>query len=73
MVTVNTHKNAVTFGYDVRLLSTDTKPTQGIPNGSVCIEMDTGAGFLFDAENEEWHELPSGGTVVINPARGVDF
>lgn len=73
MITVNTHKNNVLYGYDIRCLSTDTKPTQNIPNGSVLIEMDTGKGYLFDAENAEWHELPSGGSVVINPARGVDF
>ena len=73
MITVNTHKNNILYGHDVRLLSTDTKPTANIPNGSTCIEIDTGKGFLFDAENQEWVELPAGGSVVINPARGVSF
>lgn len=73
MVTRNTHKNHVLYGHDIRCLSTDTKPTKDIPNGSALIEIDTGKGYLFDAENEEWHELPSGGSVVINPATGVEF
>lgn len=57
MVTVNTHKNNILFSYDIRCLSTDTKPTEKIPNGSVCIEIDTGAVYMFDAANKEWHEF----------------
>lgn len=34
-------------------LSTDTMPTS-CGNGSVFIEMDTGIGYFFDAENSEW-------------------
>ena len=37
-------------------LSTDTKPTTGIANGSVCLEMDTGKIYLFDEANAEWLE-----------------
>lgn len=37
-------------------ISTDSKPTEGIGNGSCFIEMDTGKGYFFDAENGEWHE-----------------
>jgi len=73
MVTILRHVVYNDFTHDVRCLSTDTKPTDGIKNGSTCIEMDTGSGFLFDATNEEWHELPSGGSVIINPASGVEF
>ena len=35
-------------------LSTDSKPTTGILNGSVLIEMDTAALCFFDAEQERW-------------------
>lgn len=36
------------------ILSTDTKPTDGIANGSVLFEMDTGTMYKFDEENEAW-------------------
>lgn len=40
-------------------LSTDTKPTD-VPNGSFCVEMDTGKRYFFDAEFESWEEwIPS--------------
>ena len=44
-------------------LSTDTKPTTGIANGSCLIEMDTGDRFMFDEANEEWLNItnPGGG------------
>ena len=59
--------------WDVRCTSTDTKPTAGVPNGSTCIEIDTGKGYLYDAEGGEWYEIPRGSSVVIDPARGVSF
>ena len=37
-------------------LSTDTKPTAEVPNGSVCIEIDTGAFFFFDEISKTWAE-----------------
>ncbi len=43
--------------HDVRCLSTDTKPTTGIKNGSTCLEMDTGSMYMYDAENAEWHQM----------------
>lgn len=46
---------------DAACLSTDTKPTTGIANGSKCIEMDTGKTFMFNEEDSEWEELPSSG------------
>lgn len=44
-------------------LSTDTKPTEGIANGSCLIEMDTGDRFMFDEANGEWLNItnPGGG------------
>ena len=44
-------------------LSTDTKPTEGIANGSCLIEMDTGDKFMFDEANGEWLNItnPGGG------------
>lgn len=35
-------------------LSTDTKPTSGVYNGSAFLEMDTGAIYLWSAESSEW-------------------
>lgn len=41
--------------------STDTKPVNDgviyIPNGSACIELDTGVGYFFDEEANEWVEI----------------
>lgn len=42
-------------------LSTDSKPTTGIRNGSSVIEMDTGKTYLFDEDGGEWVELPNSG------------
>ena len=38
-------------------LSTDTKPTDGIANGSVCLEMNTGKVFVFNEAGGVWVEL----------------
>lgn len=38
-------------------LSTDTKPTDGIANGSACVEMDTGKIYLFDEDGGAWVEF----------------
>lgn len=37
-------------------LSTDTKPATGVPNGSRCLEMDTGDLYIYDAANNTWHQ-----------------
>jgi len=37
-------------------LSTDTKPTEDIPNGSTFVEMDTKKLFAYDAEGSQWLE-----------------
>lgn len=38
-------------------LSTDAKPTDGIANGSVCLEMNTGKIFVFNEAGSAWVEL----------------
>lgn len=35
-------------------LSTDSKPTEGIANGSRLIEMDTGTIYYYDKDGEQW-------------------
>lgn len=42
---------------ELACLSTDTKPTDGIANGSACIEMDTGKIFMFNEAGSAWVEL----------------
>ena len=37
-------------------LHDDSKPTEGISNGSCFLEMDTGNIFFFDAANSTWRE-----------------
>ncbi len=37
-------------------LSTDTKPTTGVVNGSAFIEMDTSTIYFFDAAGSQWLE-----------------
>lgn len=41
---------------DMKGLSTDTKPIDGINNGSSFYEMDTKKVFLFDEQNQKWIE-----------------
>lgn len=38
-------------------LSTDTKPTTGIANGSLCLEMDTGDIYAFNEAASTWVKL----------------
>ena len=44
---------------EIACLSTDTKPTDDIANGSILIEMDTGTIFMFDADGADWVEIAS--------------
>ena len=37
-----------------RGLADDTKPTDGIPNGSDFLEIDTGKTWYYDADSGEW-------------------
>lgn len=46
---VTSNNNNVYFG-----LSTDTKPTNSVPNGSMFICMDTTEIYLFDRQNATW-------------------
>lgn len=43
--------------YDIRGLSTDTKPTENICNGTTFFEIDTSKLFIYDEENNIWREL----------------
>lgn len=38
-------------------LSSDSKPTAGIANGSVMIEMNTSKVFFFDQAGQAWREF----------------
>ena len=46
---------------DFRGLSTNTKPTKAtgkeVENGSTYFEMDTSKVFMYDEENDTWHEI----------------
>ena len=42
---------AAVFYVEIACLSTDTKPTDGIVTGSMCIEVDTGKVYLFNEAN----------------------
>ena len=61
MITINKPNGYLGFceyksqiALDYRGLSTDTKP-ECVANGSTFLEIDTGAVFCFDAENNVWH------------------
>ena len=49
----NKHQAVVTYGG----LSTDTKPTSGVENGSTFVEMNTGDLYIFDKANTQWRKL----------------
>ena len=38
-------------------LSTDTKPTDDMCNGSLCLEMDTGDFYYFDGDSKAWNKI----------------
>lgn len=46
----------ITTGWDLRGLSSDTKPTN-CPNGTTFLEMNTGKVFAFDGAAKQWYEL----------------
>lgn len=39
---------------EAHCLAADEKPTEGIANGSTCIEMDTSTLYFFDQTNKVW-------------------
>ena len=53
MVSVKHDKDSTTY-YG---LSTDTKPTAGVANGAVFVEMNTGKVYFFDEEGAQWLEV----------------
>lgn len=42
---------------EIACLSTDTKPTEGVANGSILIEMNTGKIYMFNEAGAEWLEV----------------
>lgn len=58
---VEKKNGTIKFLVELRGLEDDTKPTtiqNGIiENGSSFIEIDTGKLFMYDLENETWHEV----------------
>lgn len=42
------------FLIEAACLSSDTKPTTGVANGSTCIEMDTSKLYFFDESAKTW-------------------
>lgn len=53
-VTVNGHKFTYIEG---SCKSTDTKPVDGIYNGSKLVEMNTGNVMIFDGDSHTWTNL----------------
>lgn len=42
---------------ELACLSLDNKPTTGISNGSLALEIDTGDVYAFDEEGAEWDKI----------------
>lgn len=38
-------------------ISTDSKPTDGIANGSIILEMDTKKVYMYDEAGDTWREI----------------
>ena len=57
MVTINGGKQPQKYGkaiVEMYCLSTDSKPTTGIANGSLAIEINTGDVYLFNEAGSAW-------------------
>lgn len=48
--------DALKFYGEGSCLSSDSKPTENLINGSTLLEMDTGKVYMFDEANEQWRE-----------------
>lgn len=46
--TVQVADNSLIYHIEAACLSTDTKPSQDIAVGSICVEVDTGNVFFYD-------------------------
>ena len=61
MITIYRKNNVSTNGneeeIEYRGLSTDTKPTKNVENGSIFIEINTGKMFIYDLSTETWNEV----------------
>lgn len=57
MFTSTKYANKDQTAKDYVCLSTDVKKTEGIANGSSCLEMDTGDIYFFDEAGEQWIKL----------------
>ena len=53
----NSPSNYSSYYVEGKCLSTDVKPTSGLANGSILIEMDTSKVFIFDEPNSLWREF----------------
>lgn len=42
---------------EIACLSSDTKPTEKVANGSLCLEMDTGKIYAFNETASAWVEV----------------
>jgi len=54
------HKLSVSgnaYIFQLACLSTDTKPTDNVANGSLCFEMDTGDFYYFDETATAWAKI----------------
>lgn len=59
--TVVVEQGVAKYLADIFCNSADTKPTDGLVNGSKLTEVDTGKTYLFDEANTEWVEYAEGG------------
>ena len=57
MFTSTKYANKEQSAKDYVCVSTDTKPTDGITNGSMCLEMDTGKIYAFNEAASTWIEV----------------
>lgn len=59
MITIYRKEGAVKDKQEIELrgLSTDTKPTENVENGTIFIEIDTGKIYMFDVVSKTWKEL----------------
>lgn len=57
MFTSTKYANKEKSAKDYVCVSTDAKPTDGITNGSMCLEMDTGKIYAFNEAASTWIEV----------------